>query len=206
VLGASLALQRAGFDVVAHGWRGTPGCDDAPHTLGVHERRDQEAALGALRRRLGADIPVGLLGFSMGGAVAIVVAADDPHVRAVCADSAFSDPACVLGEGVRRVFRLPPSVLVQPVAHFVARRTGARLDDFSPVDAVARLAPRPVLLIHGGSDESVAVDHAYSLHAAAGEPKELWVLPGVGHVGAYFADRTAYVDRVAGFFGRALEA
>jgi hypothetical protein len=30
------------------------------------------------------------------------------------------------------------------------------------------------------------------------------VLPGVAHVGAYFVDRTAYVERVTGFFARSL--
>jgi len=71
---------------------------------------------------------------------------------------------------------------------------------------VARIAPRPLLVIHGAADTTVRPGHAQRLVDAAGEPKEFWLLPGVGHVGAYFADRTAYVDRVAGFFGRALEA
>jgi alpha-beta hydrolase superfamily lysophospholipase len=66
VLGIGAALRRAGFSVVAYGWRGTPGSDAAPHTLGANERRDLMAVLDAVGDRLGAT-PLGLLGYSMGG-------------------------------------------------------------------------------------------------------------------------------------------
>ena len=141
----------------------------------------------------------------MGGAVSISVAADDPGVRAVCADSAFADPVSLLEERIHHRLHLPAAVLADPVMALMARRTGARLADFSPVAAVARLAPRPLLLIHGDADTSVPVEHAHRLYAAAGSPKDLWVIPGLGHVGGYFADRTAYVERVTGFFDRSLE-
>jgi fermentation-respiration switch protein FrsA (DUF1100 family) len=205
VLGISATLQRAGFHVVVYGWRGTPGSDPAAHTLGVFERRDLQAAIDAVEARLG-DIPVGLLGYSLGGAVSIVVAATDPRVRAVCADSAFSDPAAVLADGVERVLRIPGSVLTAPVAAVVAYRTGARLADFSPSTAVAQIAPRPLLLIHGERDQAVAPRHARDLYAAAREPRELWLVPDAAHVGAYFADREQYRDRVLAFFERSLAA
>jgi fermentation-respiration switch protein FrsA (DUF1100 family) len=69
---------------------------------------------------------------------------------------------------------------------------------------VGRISPRPLLLIHGEEDETVPVRHAQLLFDAAGDPKQLWRLPGVGHVGAYFADRPEYVRRVTAFFSDAL--
>jgi dipeptidyl aminopeptidase/acylaminoacyl peptidase len=205
VLGISAALQRAGFHVVVYGWRGTPGSDPAAHTLGVFERRDLEAAIDAVEARLG-DVPIGLLGYSLGGAVSLVVAAEDHRVRAVCADSAFSDPLGVLADGVERVLRIPGAVLTAPVAAVVARRTGARLSDFEPLTSVARISPRPLLLIHGDQDTAVTPRHARRLYDAAGEPKELWTVPGAAHVGAYFADRDQYLRRVRAFFESALAA
>ena len=203
VLGIGVALQREGFHVAVHGWRGTPGSDEAAHTLGVHERQDLEAAIAALAARLG-PVPIGLLGYSMGGAVSISVAADDHRVKAVCTDSAFADPRTLVGERVRSALKVPAALVMTPVIALLARRTGARLTDFRPLLAVSHIAPRPLLLIHGEDDTVVPISHAELLYEAAGEPKELWRVRGVGHVGAYFADRTEYVGRVIDFFRDAM--
>lgn len=203
VLGIATALRRTGLHIVVHGWRGTPGCDRAAHTLGVNERRDLAAVLDATECHLGG-LPIGVLGYSMGGAVAITVAAGDPRVRAVCTDCAFDDPRGVLAEGVRRVLRVPGAVFTAPFGAVLAFRTGARMSELRPIDRVAEIAPRPLLLVHGGADGSVPVVHAHRLRAAAGRGAELWIQPGVGHCGGYDADRDEYVRRVARFFHAAL--
>jgi fermentation-respiration switch protein FrsA (DUF1100 family) len=203
VLGIAVALQRQGFHVAVYGWRGTPGSGEAAHTLGVYERQDLQAAINAMAARLG-PVPIGLLGYSMGGAVSISVAADDPRVSAVCTDSAFADPQELIGQRVRSALKVPAAVVITPVIALLARRTGARLTDFRPLLAVSRIAPRPLLLIHGDFDTVVPIHHAELLYEAAGHPKELWRVPNVGHVGAYFADRTEYVGRVIEFFRQAL--
>ena len=203
VLGISAALQRSGFHVFVYGWRGTPGSEAAAHTLGVHERNDLLAVLDVVGGRLG-PVPIGLIGYSMGGSVSISVASGDSRVRAVCSDSAFADPTAILGDRIKRQLRLPSMLLVGPVLALRSRRTGAHFSDFRPINAVAHISPRPVLLIHGEKDDAVPVHHAHRLFEAAGYPKELWLIPATGHVGAYFHDRRAYVDKVTDFFERAL--
>ena len=100
--------------------------------------------------------------------------------------------------------RVPAAIMLTPVIALFARRTGTRLTDFMPVLAVGAIAPRPLLIIHGDDDSTVPLHHALMLYEAAKQPKELWRLPGVGHVGAYFADRRAYVERITTFFLEAL--
>ena len=50
-----------------------------------------------------------------------------------------------------------------------------------PDEAAARIAPIPLLVVHGDQDIYFPPDHAHQLYEAAGEPKELWIVPGFGH-------------------------
>ncbi|MEU6228693.1 alpha/beta fold hydrolase [Streptomyces sp. NPDC047042] len=51
----------------------------------------------------------------------------------------------------------------------------------SPVEAVPRIAPTPLLIVHGDRDGYFPVDHPRMLAAAAGDAGELWLEPGMGH-------------------------
>jgi fermentation-respiration switch protein FrsA (DUF1100 family) len=46
------------------------------------------------------------------------------------------------------------------------------------------LSPIPLLLIHGERDGVVAPHHSAALFDAAQEPKALWSIEDVGHIGA----------------------
>ncbi|MGB8682922.1 MAG: alpha/beta hydrolase [Candidatus Binatus sp.] len=46
---------------------------------------------------------------------------------------------------------------------------------------VGELAPKPLLLIHGGADTILSPESSQALYDRAGEPKTIRILPGVGH-------------------------
>ncbi|MCK1822599.1 alpha/beta hydrolase [Streptomyces sp. XM83C] len=58
----------------------------------------------------------------------------------------------------------------------------------SPVQAVPRIAPAPLLIVHGDRDAYFPLDHPRMLAAAAGDHGELWVEPGMGHAENAAAD------------------
>lgn len=98
----------------------------------------------------------------------------------------------------------PPEVLVLAADEVVRWRHGYRFSQARPIDAVGQIAPRPLLIIHGAADTLVPVSHAHRLYQAAGEPRELWVVPAIEHCGAYFLDRPAYCRRVSAFLDQYL--
>ena len=59
--------------------------------------------------------------------------------------------------------------------------TAEALLEFRPEDLVGRLAPRPLLLVHGADDRQVAADESRRLFARAGAPRYLEVVPDMGH-------------------------
>jgi alpha-beta hydrolase superfamily lysophospholipase len=202
LLGISSGLWRAGNNVLIFDFRGCGESDLVPLSIGYHERRDLQAAARFARERV-ARARLGLIGYSMGAAVSLLVAAGDADIRAVVADSAYATLTGVIAAAYRRR-RLPAPPILALSDRYNGWRYGYRFGELRPVDIVGQLAPRPLLIIHGTRDAVTPVDHAYQLYAAAGEPKELWIAEGAHHCGAYFLDRQEYVARVADFFARAL--
>jgi uncharacterized protein len=204
LLGVSVALWRKGFNVLCYSYRGMPGADSAVVTLGVNEVQELAAAIGFARRRVrGARI--GLLGYSMGAVVSLLGAAGDPGVEALVLDSPFVNPGKVVRENVRRYTLLPGALLMAPVSLWVRLRHGVRLSDASPMTVLSGLEPRPLFFIHGAADATTSVKHSRLLYDAYRGPREIWVVQGAPHTGAYFADRQLYVERIAGFFARNLD-
>jgi pimeloyl-ACP methyl ester carboxylesterase len=167
-------------------------------TLGAFEIRDAQAAMAWLDQR-GAE--VGVLGESLGGAVAIDLAARNPHVKAVVSDCAFDTAEDAIRPRVNNMGYPFPGAMTQAILLGVKFRTGAWLPDSDPIASVAKIAPRPLLLFHGTLDFETPMEDASNLLRAAGEPKEL-VETKAGHGESW---KTAgYQERVTTFFSRSL--
>jgi fermentation-respiration switch protein FrsA (DUF1100 family) len=140
----------------------------------------------------------------MGAVVSLLGAAGEPGVEALVLDSPFSDLRAILIENMRHQSRLPGRPFVWLAGVMLRARTGVRLADCSPLAVLSSLEPRPLFFIHGGADEMTSVNHSRRLYDAYRGPREIWIVQGAPHTGAYFADRSLYVERVAGFFARHL--
>ena len=202
-LGIATALWRKGFNVILYSYRGMPGSDRAPITFGIKEVLELQAVIAFARKRI-ANARIGLLGYSMGAVVSLLGAAGEPGVQALVLDSPFSDLRTLLVENVRRSAKLPGTPFVWLAGGMLWLRTRCRLSECRPHDVLSSLEPRPLFFIHGGADEITSVNHSRRLYDAYRGPREIWIVQGAPHTGAYFADRPLYVERVAGFFARHL--
>ncbi len=203
LLGIGSGLWRAGNNVLLFDFRGRGESDRAPASLAHNEIHDARAAVRFAKQRM-PDARVGVIGYSMGAAVAILTAAIEPDVEAVVADASFATIRDLIGYVYQRR-RLPLRPILELSDAINRWRFGYPFEAVRPVDVVGKIAPRPLLIIHTTGDEIIPVEHAHRLHAAAGEPKELWIVADAPHCGAYFVDRPAYVERVAQFFAHSLD-
>jgi fermentation-respiration switch protein FrsA (DUF1100 family) len=74
-----------------------------------------------------------------------------------------------------------------------------------PIERVAEIAPRGLLLIAPQDDRLVSWTQSQEMYERAREPKELFVVPGAGHSEALSVAGAAYVERVLGFLARHLD-
>jgi alpha-beta hydrolase superfamily lysophospholipase len=199
----AVELRHRGFTVMLFDFRGCGRSGGSYTTIGHDEPADLVAAARWLRHRLGPDVPIGVLGISMGGAVAIEGAARVPDIAAVVTDSAFAHLSGAMEHrfSALRGFNLHAHRVTMRIAERMCR---GRVSAVRPVDAIERIAPRPILLIHGSRDGIVPLSHLDELYAAAGEPKDRWVVQGTTHAMARMDQPVEYVSRVATFFDKAL--
>ena len=202
-LGIAIALWRKGFNVVLYSYRGMPGSDRAPITFGIKEVLELQAAIAFARKRI-PNARIGLLGYSMGAVVSLLGAAGEPGVQALVLDSPFSDLRTLLVENVRATSKLPGTPFVWLAGLMFWMRTRCSLSACRPIAVLSSLEPRPLFFIHGGADNITNVNHSRRLYDGYRGPREIWIVQGAPHTGAYFADRPLYVERVAGFFARHL--
>jgi len=244
------ALTPLGYAVLAFDYRGFGLSEGERGRLVPQEwAEDIRAAVDRLGTVAELDQDrLALVGWGLGGGVAVVEAVDDPRVRAVAclngiADGARStrnmhDEASWAGL-LRRIeadrgrrSSSGRSEIADPwdivrldldgrtdgyVGEQLYRApgfgTGVTLESaeyllrFSPEKVVARLAPRPLLIVHGAENGLHKPVEARSLYEHAAEPKRLELLAGRGHTEWMFDDDPTFrrvVDLLAEFLGCAL--
>lgn len=205
MLNEAALLHRHGYGVLITSLRAHDMSDGDLITFGKHEMED----LGAWHQ-FATTLPevddgrIGILGNSLGGTLAIEFAARTPAIRAVAANSAFSSLEDTLETSVRFFSGLPPFPFVPLITFWAEREADIRVSSVNAMHWIARLSPRPVLLMQGGTDVVISIASGDRLFQAAGHPKELWFEPQVGHAGFDRALPGEYEKRVVGFFDRYL--
>ena len=196
------AFHRAGFSVFLIDFRAHGESQGRIASFGYLERRDVQGAVAYVKSR-GAR-KIGLLGFSYGGIASMVGAPLCPDVSAVVSDGGpVRMRSAIVGRGVEWHF---PRWIGRPFAWLIvvitSLRLRANLFDYDAVRWVGKIAPRPILFIHG--EEDLVCPDFDDLWNAAGDPKEAWRLPGVGHTKASEVYPEEFERRVVGFFERHL--
>ncbi|MBI3741038.1 MAG: alpha/beta fold hydrolase [Chloroflexi bacterium] len=198
-------LRAAGFHTLFFDYRAHGESDGDYSSLVYYERWDLLAALGWLKNR---GIPrAGILGFSMGGAVALAAAAQSAMVVGVVSDSAFADLETVMGNAARArgVPRWIAPLVGWLMIAIASVRLRANLFAANPIHSIANIAPRPILIMHGEKDMEVPVGQARKLYHRAREPKELWIVPNARHRKIEEIAKAEYRRKIVAFFDRAFD-
>jgi uncharacterized protein len=175
-------LRRFG-EVRAVDFRGHGRSDGASAVGGDPELADVDAAVRTTRADGAAAVVT--LGLSMGGGAVLRQAALGRHrPDAVVSVSAVSRWYVRDTRPMRRVHWLLETTAGRRLA---ARLVRLRLDEPwltpppSPLQVVSRIAPTPLLLVHGDRDEYFPLEHFRTLAQAAGPRATAWLVPGFGH-------------------------
>jgi hypothetical protein len=195
-------LARHGYGVLLFDRRGEGASEGDPNLFGWGGEKDIDAAVEFLRGRPDVDpARIGGLGLSVGGELMLQAAAQSDRLAAVVSEGAGTR---TLGEDLQDL-PSPDKWLGLP---FLAVKTGAvsLFSNTAPppelTELVPRIAPTPLFLIWSPSSGGENMNPVY--HRLAGEPKQIWSMPGAEHVRGIEAQPREYERRVVGFFDQAL--
>jgi uncharacterized protein len=198
-------MYRHGYGILLTTVRAHDHSDGEMITFGMNEVNDLEAWYQYLLTRADIDpSKIGILGNSYGGMLAIQYAAQNENIKALVANCAFSSLNDTVSTSVEYFTDLPAFPFAPLIVFWAERETGFKTEDIDATKWIAQISPRPVFLMQGGADVVISADSGQRLYEAAGEPKELWFDPELGHV-QFDKERAAeFEKRVAEFFDQYL--
>lgn len=196
MLGRARFLYDAGyhtlmFDFQAHGE------SHGDHvTFGYQEKLDVQAAI-AYTKSVRPNMPIAVLGVSLGGAAAILGAPNlDAH--AVIVEAVYPTIERALTNRLR-LYVGGLAELVAPVFLIqLPPRLGFSPDELRPIDHIAAL-DAPLFLIAGAADHKTRAKDSRDLFAVAHAPKQSWFIEGAAHEDFHRYARANYEQRVIAF-------
>jgi hypothetical protein len=152
------------FDLPGHGASEPPMSDAAiEHVIAMANLLASQDGVDAGR--------VAVRGSSLGGFLAICAAAASPEIAGVMAVCPANQDN--LASGLRR------RKLEMRVGDPLALEAWLMAQDIG--EAVERIAPRPLILMHAEGDTQIPSDHSEELYDRAGDPRKLVIAPGGAH-------------------------
>ncbi|MBI2101134.1 alpha/beta hydrolase [Candidatus Woesearchaeota archaeon] len=182
------------FNVFLFDFRSFGKSEGSITTAGYLEKNDLLGAIEYLEEEKNIT-KIGLYGFSLGGAVALMV--NHENVKAIVTDSAYAKLSNIVEHMYRIffIFKYPLAYLTKLYGILFLR---INIDDASPADSIKN-PEIPILLIHAEKDSQIPVKEAYLLHDA-NKKAELWIVENAEHGMTHSINPEKYEERVLEFF------
>lgn len=192
-------LQQAGYnfcaiDLRAHGESKGTYC-----TFGYKEKQDISTLIDTLQSRYGANIPFGVWGKSLGGAIALQTLSVDDRLAFGMVESTFADFPTITHEYIQRV----TGINIRPFSNYLSYRAGAIADfpaaDIQPAE-IAKSIKQPVFLLHGTDDKNIHLENGKAIFKNLPSPRKKWLaVPNAGHNTVWQTGGELLDDELAAF-------
>lgn len=204
VLSYAPFLYHAGYRVLLFDPRSTGLSQGEQYGLGYFKSRDMIQAANHLKEAHRIE-HIGVLGFSAGGTAAVLAALEESLIRAVVADSAFASLEMAAASSLSGLRKYPFRAVLPIFSREAEKKLGVNVFEALDLTEKIRGLEKPVLFIHGTRDQVIRPANSRLLYSLAPGPKEIWLVPGTGHVEAFFRHPEPFREKVLDFFGRHLE-
>jgi uncharacterized protein len=194
-------LANEGYNVLIYDQRAHGKSSGTYCTFGEYEKRDLSKMIDSILKRL-PNIPIGIHGSSMGGAVALQCLEFDERIKFGIVESTFNTLENVVIEYGRDYFKFRSRWIARRVLSKAALI--AKFNPFSikPVESCKNIE-QPMLMVHGDKDENIPIEfNIDNFKALKSTDKEFYTVHGATHFDVGEVGGEAYKKKVLDFLNR----
>ncbi|AGA31338.1 alpha/beta hydrolase [Singulisphaera acidiphila] len=195
-------LAARGWNVARLDMRGYGRSGGGFASFGGREGDDLRVWVDVVAARVGPAMSLAVWGRSMGAAIAMRAAADEPRIAAVLLESPYARLETVVAGWLRRIRTPLPGLLAPRIVRRAARLAGVSLSRPRPIELAPRIQA-PALIVHGRRDTLVPDGDAHRLASAFPQPAILIEVPGAGHGNVIEMGGPDLLDRIVTFLDQA---
>lgn len=185
------------FDSRAHGESEGEFC-----TYGYYEKEDISKIIDLIKKEQ-ADVPIGIWGNSMGGAIAIQAMENDKRIDFGIIESTFTSLKQIAYDYKKRMlFGLGSRYISNRAVDKAGEIANFNPDEVSPIAAVKNI-DQPIFIAHGDADKNISYLYGQQLFDALGSTdKTFYLVKGGGHMGLAETAGVAYTDSIRTFISK----
>lgn len=149
-------------------------------SLGYHERHDVSTVVDFLKRS-GRVSSISLWGRSMGAATALLYGAMDPAIKAIVADSPFSDLQELAKQLVDNYINVPKMFFklgFSIIQSSIEEKAHMKIEELNILRHIEGYSSIPILFVYARMDNFIKPDHCKQLFERYKGPKELLAVEG----------------------------
>lgn len=173
-------------------------------TFGSKEADDVKAVLSMIEQRWGNQQPLGIIGYSLGGAIAAHTASSNPEFKAVALISVFSSLPEVSRHVGHKRYGSWVKVLLPSLRARVKWTADFDLDDIAPVHDAGKITI-PTLVVHGEQDQYIPMAHGRKVYDALAASTKQWCpVPTAAHANVFVMGGDPLIAKMLVFFSQHL--
>lgn len=188
------------FDLRAHGKSGGEYC-----TYGYYEKNDIAQIVSFIESKY-PNIPVGIWGTSLGGAIAIQALEKDKRIQFGIVECTFTELDKIVYDYQKRIcFGLGFKFITDESLAKAGKIAGFNPEEVKPINSVKQIT-QPMFMAHGKQDKNIAFQYGKQLFDNLKSEEKTFVgLENMGHSYFYFSAGIEYRNKVMGFIERQMQ-
>jgi alpha-beta hydrolase superfamily lysophospholipase len=197
---ATMDLESWIFDLRAHGQSEGEFC-----TYGQMEKYDLKKIVDLIKT-IHPELPIGIWGNSLGGAVAIQGLELDPRIEFGIIESTFTDLHQIVYDYKKRILK---GIGIRSLSDYVLGRAG-KIASFEPKKIKPLVSVKninqPIFIAHGEADKNIKWEYGKQLYTHLKSPdKQFYSIPRGEHFGLLSTGGTTYKTALIDFINRNLD-